>query len=57
MNKTTIKKIKESGYKQEYLAMKIGITPNYLSMCINGARTLAGHKEAELNNFLDKNGE
>jgi plasmid maintenance system antidote protein VapI len=47
-------KIKESGYKKKYLAERLKISSNYLSMCIKGKRNLSEEKKIELNKLLTK---
>jgi DNA-binding Xre family transcriptional regulator len=44
--------IKESGYKNKYLAEKLGITPNFLSMCKSGKRKLSDEKINSLKKLL-----
>lgn len=45
-------RIKKCGFKQKYLSNKLGITPNYLSMCLNGKRTLSGDKLQKLKELI-----
>jgi transcriptional regulator with XRE-family HTH domain len=45
-------RIKRCGIKQKYLCNKLGITPNYLSMCLNGKRTLSGEKLQKLKELI-----
>lgn len=52
MDKQVIDLIKKSGIKQIVLARKIGITPNYLSMCIKGRRKLSIEKSKKLKSIL-----
>lgn len=34
------KEIKESGLKKSYIAKELGVTPVYLSYCLNGKRDM-----------------
>ena len=52
MEKELKEKIKSSGYKKKYLADKIGISQNYLSMCITGKRNMSEKKQTELKTLL-----
>ena len=54
MEKEIISKIQKSGYKQKYLAEKLKITENYLSMCLNGRRNLSERKKDELKKIIGK---
>lgn len=45
-------RIKNSGFKQTFLAAKIGISSEYFSMCINGQRTLKNDKQSQLKQLL-----
>jgi transcriptional regulator with XRE-family HTH domain len=45
-------RIKRCGFKQKYIAGKIGITPNYLSMCLTGSRKLSDEKLNQLKKLL-----
>lgn len=54
MNESLKIKARESGFKVKALAEKIGISANYLSMCLNGLKTLSPEKEQALKRFLDK---
>lgn len=53
MNKSLITKARESGFKVNKLAERIGVTPNYLAMCLRGERLLAEDKCKKLKEFLD----
>lgn len=53
MNRAIVKKIRESGLKINFLASKINVTPNYLSMCIRGDRNLSELKENVLIDYLN----
>ena len=46
-------KIKQSGYKKKYLAERLRLSNNYLSMCYTGKRNLSEIKQNELNKLLD----
>lgn len=52
MTPEIVEKIKNSGFKKKYIAKKIGITPNYLHLCMTGQRTLSGRKEDSLLKLL-----
>lgn len=52
MTRTTKIKIKESGIKVSFLAKKIGVTPNYLYMCMSGERHLSNEKEQLINLYI-----
>lgn len=54
MNESLKIKAKNSGFKVKALAERIGVTPNYLSMCLRGERILAENKCIELKKFLEK---
>ncbi|MEY3422412.1 MAG: hypothetical protein RIR48_2726 [Bacteroidota bacterium] len=45
-------RIKESGYKNKYLAEQLGITPNFLSMCKSGKRRMSDEKINSLKKLL-----
>ena len=45
-------RIKACGLKQKYIAGKIGITPNYLYMCLSGTRRLSDEKLKQLKKLL-----
>ena len=46
-------KIKQSGYKKKYLAERLRLSNNYLSMCFTGKRNLSETKQNELNDILN----
>lgn len=46
-------KIKNSGFKIKFLAEKIGVSANYLSMCMAGKRKLSETKQNKLNEILN----
>jgi plasmid maintenance system antidote protein VapI len=52
MNESLKIKIRESGFKINFLASKISVQPNYLSMCLNGERMLSEDKVKILKDFL-----
>jgi len=53
MNAETIKNaVADSGYKQKYIAEKIGITPTYLNNILNGKRPLKLHIEKKIVELL-----
>jgi transcriptional regulator with XRE-family HTH domain len=52
MEDTIKHKIKFSGYKKKYIAERLKISPNYLSMCLKGKRNLSEEKKNELKNIL-----
>lgn len=54
MNESLKKKVRDSGFKVKTLAERIGVSPNYLSMCLNGLRLLSEDKIKKLKDFLDK---
>ena len=54
MNNSTKVLIKESGFKLNFLAKKVGLHPSQLSMAIKGDRALPFGKEEELKKFLAK---
>lgn len=54
MNETTKKLVRESGFKVKFLAVKIGVHPNQLSMALRGERYLPNGKEDLLKEFLNK---
>lgn len=45
-------KLKLCGLKQNYIAKKIGISQNYLSMCLTGKRNLSKEKLTKLKELL-----
>lgn len=53
MNNSLIIKARESGFKVNFLATKIGVKPNYLAMCLRGERNLSEDKCKKLKNFLE----
>lgn len=53
MNKSTVTLARQSGFKVKYLADKIGISANRLSMALRGERTIPEEKERELKAFLE----
>lgn len=53
MNESLIKKARESGFKVNFLAERIGVKPNYLAMCLRGERNLAEDKCKKLKDFLE----
>ncbi len=48
------KKIKESGLKQTFIAAKLGISPQYLTMMLSGNATMPEHTRNEINEILAK---
>lgn len=52
MDEATKKRIKDCGLKQKYLAGKLGLTPNYLSMCLSGTRKLSEQKLKQLKKLI-----
>lgn len=52
MNESLKTSIKSSGFKINFLAEKIGVSANYLAMCIRGERNLSEDKCTILKNFL-----
>lgn len=52
MEEEVIDRIRKCGIKQKYLANKLGLSPNYLSMCLNGKRTLSKDKLTQLKKLL-----
>jgi predicted transcriptional regulator len=52
MDKSTLEKIENSGFKKKHIAKILGVTPTYLSMCMIGTRTLSRKKENKLNELL-----
>lgn len=54
MKDTTKKKIKDSGFRMDYLAKKINVNPVQLSMAFTNKRPLPIGKEEELIEFLSK---
>ena len=52
MEETVKDRIKSCGMKQKYLAKKLGLSPNYLSMCLNGKRNLSEEKLQKLKELL-----
>lgn len=46
------KQIKEKGFKQSFLAEQIGISTTYMSLVINGHRSLSTPKELHLKKLL-----
>ena len=53
MNDSTIKLVRESGFKVKYLAEKIGVHPNQLSMALRKERGISEEKEQKLKRFLE----
>jgi plasmid maintenance system antidote protein VapI len=53
MNESLKIKVRESGFKVYFLADKIGVGKNYLSMCLRGERNLSVYKSSKLTDFLD----
>lgn len=53
MEQEYIDKIKKSGFKIKFIAKKIGVSANYLSMCMAGKRTLSERKQNKLNEILN----
>lgn len=45
-------RLKQCGLKQNFIAAKLGITPNYLSMCVTGLRKLSKEKAKQLEEIL-----
>lgn len=54
MNDSTIREVRSSGFKVKFLAQKIGVHPNQLSMALRGERFLPNGKEELLKDFLKK---
>jgi len=52
MNESTVKMVRESGFKVKFLAGKIGVHPNQLSMALRGERIIPDEKERMLKDFL-----
>ncbi len=52
MEKQIKDRIQKCGLKQKYLAKKIGISNNYLSMCLNGKRNLSEEKIKKLKELI-----
>jgi len=52
MEKELINRITASGYKKKYIALTIGITPVYLSMCMSGKRNLSKSKTEKIKAIL-----
>lgn len=52
MNESTIKLVRESGFKVKFLAAKIDVHPNQLSMALRGERIIPLEKEQKLKEFL-----
>lgn len=53
MNESLKVKARKSGFKVYFLAQKIGVEKNYLSMCLRGERNLSDDKVYKLKKFLD----
>ena len=53
MEKAVKNRIDSCGIKKKYLAKKLNISPNYLSMCLSGKRKLSEKKQAELKKLLN----
>jgi hypothetical protein len=53
MNKSLRDLARASGFKVNFLAIKIGVKPNYLAMCLRGERNLAEDKCKKLKDFLE----
>lgn len=45
-------RIERSGLKKKNIAEKIGVTPNFLSMCISGTRRLSDEKIQKLKELV-----
>lgn len=54
MNESLKIKARNSGFKVKALAERIGVTPNYLAMCLRGERILSEDKCMALKKFLEK---
>lgn len=52
MEKEVKELISSSGLKKKFLAEKLGITQNYLSMCLHGKRNLSDQKLNRLKELL-----
>ena len=52
MEKEIISKIQNSGYKKKYLAERLKVSENYLSMCLKGKRNLSEEKKLELTKII-----
>ena len=52
MEESLKKEIQKSGYKNKYLAEKLGISANFLSMCKSGKRKLSDEKITKLKELL-----
>lgn len=52
MEKEIISKIQKSGYKKKYLAERLKVSENYLSMCLKGKRNLSEEKKLELTKII-----
>jgi hypothetical protein len=46
-------KIKVSGFKKNYLAEYVGVTPCYFYMCLAGTRNLSTKKQDKLKTLLN----
>jgi len=46
------KEIKKKGLKMVWISEKIGVSKSYLSLCLNGKRTLSYEKEYQLKELL-----
>lgn len=53
MNESLKIKARKSGFKVYFLADKIGVTRNYLAMCLRGERNLSDDKVKKLKDFLE----
>ncbi len=53
MNESTIRLVRNSGFKVKYLAEKIDINANQLSMALRGERSIPDEKEQKLKKFLE----
>lgn len=47
--------IRELGYRQDYIALKLGVTPQFLSMCLNGKKKLPEKRRIMLHKLLKIN--
>jgi hypothetical protein len=47
--------VRNSGYRQDYIADKIGVTPQFLCMCLNGKKKLPEKRKIMLHKLLKIN--
>lgn len=47
--------IKEQGYRQDFIANRMGVTPQFLSMCLNGKKKIPEKRRAMLHKLLKLN--